>query len=55
MEIYTIKQVAEMYQVNLKTIYNWIYSGKLKATRLSGSVRVSKKDLDEFIQKSSKD
>ena len=37
---YTIKNVAEICAVNEKSVYRWLYEGKLKAHKINGSVRV---------------
>lgn len=47
--IYTIKQVAELLQVSKQTIYNYITSGKLQATKAGKEYRITNEQLEEFI------
>lgn len=49
-ELLTITKVAEICQVERSTIYRWIKTGKLPATKLpSGVSRVKKDELIEFL------
>jgi len=47
----TVKQVAERLQVHPITVRRWIYSGKLRAVRTDGAVRIEESALREFIDK----
>jgi excisionase family DNA binding protein len=47
-KLYTIQQVADILQVSKKSVYRYIESGKLKATKI-GQWRIKKEDLDKFI------
>ncbi len=46
----TPEQVAEILQVHVLTIYNYIRRGKLDAIRLGRSYRIIPKDLTRFIE-----
>jgi excisionase family DNA binding protein len=46
MEVYTIKQVAERYNVSTRTVYNWIKDGLLHAFRLGGKGDYRVRDID---------
>lgn len=46
MEVYTIKQVAERYNVSTRTVYNWIKGGLLHAFRLGGKGDYRVRDID---------
>ncbi len=46
-----LRDVAEMCAVSEKTIYPWVYEGKLKTHRIAGSVRVPKTELLKIIRK----
>ena len=35
--------------VQLRTVYNWIKTGKLPAKKLGGVVLISRTDLDKFL------
>ena len=48
-KLYTIQQVTEILQVSKKSVYRYIKSGKLKATKI-GQWRIKKEDLDKFIK-----
>lgn len=50
--IYTVKEVAEMLKVHFQTILAYIKDGKLKAMKIGKGYRISKKDLDDFLEKS---
>jgi excisionase family DNA binding protein len=47
---YRIKDVAEICAVSQKTVYRWIYDGKLRPHRIGGNVRVPKTELLKFIR-----
>ncbi len=46
----TPKQVAEILQIHILTIYNYIRQGRLDAIRLRRSYRVVPEDLARFIE-----
>lgn len=46
----TTAQAAEVATVSARTIQRAISSGRLVATRIGGSVRVTEADLDAFIE-----
>ena len=48
--ILTPKQVSEILQLNILTIYSYIKSKKLPAIRLGRSYRITKEDLLEFLK-----
>ena len=48
--VYKLEEVADILQVTRRTIYNWIYEGKLKAFKVGRAWRVSKEALEDFIQ-----
>ena len=47
--IYTVKQVAEMLQLNEVTIRRYIEIGKLKAIKFGKVWRIKQDDLEAFI------
>ena len=49
LEIYTLEEIAELLQVTRRTIYTWIKDGKLKAFKVGRGWRVSRADLDSFL------
>ena len=45
----TCEQVAERYSVKLKTVWTWIRTKKLSASKVGGRVyRIRRVDLEEF-------
>jgi excisionase family DNA binding protein len=51
----TVRQVAERLHVADNTVRNLINSGRLRAYRFSGAIRVGEADLDAFIESSEVD
>lgn len=49
-KLLTIKEVAKILRVSERTIFRYIKSGKLKASKI-GHWRISEKDLESFIKK----
>ncbi len=47
----TVQQVADQIQVNPETVRNWIRIGELDALDIGGEYRISRADLDDFIQR----
>ena len=52
-ELLTVQEVMLQLKVSNETVYRWIKAGKLRATRLGGLWRVSRGDVDKFIQQGS--
>jgi len=49
--VYTAKQVAEMMDVDIITIYRYIKNGKLGGYRVGRDYRITDKDLYEYVEK----
>lgn len=47
---YTPEQVADNLQVHLKTIYNWIREGRLKAVKIGHFWRISEAELKRILE-----
>lgn len=47
-KFYDCKQIADIYGVSIRTVWEWIKSGKLKAVRVGKLYRIRKEDLEEF-------
>jgi excisionase family DNA binding protein len=45
-----VKRVAHDLDYSTKTVYGWIRSGQLRATRVGTELRIHVNDLDAFIQ-----
>lgn len=44
------REVAELLQLNILTVYEYIRNGRLKAIRFGRSYRIEEKDLEKFIK-----
>lgn len=53
MAIYTVDEVAEKLNVSVKTVRRYIYSGKIKASKIGNQWRIDEVQLDEYLQQSS--
>lgn len=49
-EVYTLKEIEDLFHVTRRTIYNWIDSGKLKAFKIGKEWRVTREALEKFTQ-----
>jgi excisionase family DNA binding protein len=47
----TVDDVAEELSVNPETVRTWIRSGELKAMDLGGGYRISRADLNDFLER----
>ena len=48
-KLYTLSEIAEMLRLSRKTIYRYIKSGKLKASKV-GQWRIKQGDLDKLLR-----
>jgi len=53
-QYYSIEEVAKMLKVAYLTVYRWVSSGKLLSYKAGKQHRISKTDLDKFIEKDRK-
>ena len=49
-EYYSPKEIATLLKVNVITVRRWIDKGKLLAIKLDKDFRITKKDLDNFLE-----
>lgn len=49
-DYYTLKQIAEMWGMNLQTIRIYVKNGELKASKVGKQYIVSKEHLKEFVE-----
>lgn len=49
-DFYTPYEVAEKLKVSYMTVYRWIRSGKLRATKLGRQYRISNQELTNFTK-----
>mgnify|MGYP000946301294 CR=1 FL=1 len=50
MDYYTPQQVADKLQLTVRTIWSYIRSGKLPASKLGREYRISDEQLDRFMK-----
>lgn len=48
---FSIQDVADLLKVTYLTVYRWIQAGKLNAVRAEKQYRISRTDLDSFLEK----
>ena len=53
--VYTLDEVADILKLTKRTLYSYIKSGKLKASKIGKYWRVSSKALQDFIDKGTED
>ena len=49
-KLFTIKEVAKMFRMNVLTIYEYVREGKLPAVKIGRSYRILESDLNQFIK-----
>lgn len=54
-EFLTTEEIAKTLKVHVITVRRWIVAGKLSATSIGKSYRISKKDLEKFLSKGKKE
>lgn len=54
LEIYTLEEIAQLLQVTRRTIYTWVKDGKLKAFKVGRGWRVTREELDTFLNSRNK-
>ena len=53
-EMLTVQDVAKQLKVHIKTVRHWINSGELEAMDIGRGYRISKPDLQTFIDRRKK-
>ena len=48
---YTARELADMLQYNIMTIYRYINAGKLKAYKFGKEFRIEKQEWEKFLNK----
>lgn len=46
----TIKEVAELLQLNKMTIYRYVKAGKIEAYRVGKDLRIKRDDFEKFLE-----
>lgn len=47
----TLKEVAEYLHLNERTVYKWAQDGTMPASKLGGTWRFRKSDIDLWVEK----
>ncbi len=48
-QMLTVSEVASMLKVHPKSVYRWIYDGKLEKCMAGGRVRFTEKQVKDFL------
>lgn len=54
-EWFTPQEIAEKLKVHLNTVYRWIDTGKLKASKAGDLLRISSEELNAFLKSPAKE
>lgn len=54
-DYYTVEQISDMLDIHPKTIQRYIREGRLRATKIGKSWRITGHDLSVFVESSSKE
>ncbi|MBI4067726.1 helix-turn-helix domain-containing protein [Candidatus Gottesmanbacteria bacterium] len=46
----TVREVADIFKLNILTIYDYIRTGKLQAIKFGRAYRIDSSSLEQFIQ-----
>lgn len=49
MKYYTTNEVAEILGVTVRTVYNYMADGKLKAYKIGWTWRFKEEDIEDFV------
>jgi excisionase family DNA binding protein len=50
MDYYTPEQIAEKLQLSIHTIWKYLRSGKMPASKIARGYRISEEQLDRFMK-----
>lgn len=48
-KVYTTEEIAETLQVTLRTVYNYIKDGRMKAVKIGKYWRITEQQLNDFL------
>ena len=51
LKVYTLDEVADILKITRRTLYTYIKTGKLKATKIGRYWRVSEAALQDFVDR----
>ncbi len=44
-----VDEVASLFRVTIRTVYNWCDEGKVRALKVGGVLRIEKKEIKDII------
>ena len=47
---YTVEETAEHFRVHKMTIYNWLYSGKLKSSKVGNKHLIAASEIKRVLE-----
>ncbi len=50
-EYYSVNELVVMLKIGRKTVFRYIHSGELKASKIGNKLRIKKSDLEHFIER----
>lgn len=50
-KLYTIEETAQALRLNVRTVYQWIYDGKLKASKIGCKWLITEDTIKKVIEK----
>ena len=50
-KFYTPQEVADLLQLRVQTVYDYVRQGKLSAMRLGNRYRIAQTDLESFLDR----
>lgn len=50
----TIKEVAELLQVKVNTLYSWVFTNKIPFVKINGVLRFKEKAIGKWIENHAK-
>lgn len=48
-KVYTIEEVSRILKVNIRTLRNYINSGRLRGVKMGRKVYIAEKNLEQFL------
>ncbi len=50
-QLYTVKEVADLFRVKVKTIYQWKFYGLIEFTKINGKLLFKQSDIEKMYMK----
>lgn len=49
-QLYTLEEAAEKLSLAKRTLYNWVYEGKIKAVKVGGALRITEEEIKSMVK-----